>query len=350
MKSLMTGAAFAAFAACSMTAAGTSGAMAQDAAPTECAEMRPLNIGISVVPPNVVHTTPFVAKALGLFEKYCIDATMMSFEGGSSITAAAAVQQGIAVANVNDTMVANGMQAHQIWGFAPRLPQAYVVTEAIQTPADLAGMRLSAAGGGVGSFNWRMGRALLAEAGLTVDDANFISQGTAGRLPGLLSGQLDGVALHPEDQFLAARDAPTTHVLSVLAEFMPNYVFNTYGAADSMIENDRDLLVDAVTAMIEANRIIYQEPERVIPIMVEETDKEEAAVRHAWEILTTNCVWGVNQGFDPARTDWTMQNSIDIGDVAEADRLSFEELVDTSIADEAVEQAGGRVEINGCSL
>ena len=46
--------------------------------------MRPLKIGVSVVPPNVVHTTPYVAKDLGLFEKHCIDAEIIAFEGGAS--------------------------------------------------------------------------------------------------------------------------------------------------------------------------------------------------------------------------------------------------------------------------
>ena len=53
----------------------------------------------------------------------------------------------------------------------------------IKTPADLKGKRLSAAGG-IGGFNWLVGREVLRLAGLTPDDAQFISQGTAGRLPG----------------------------------------------------------------------------------------------------------------------------------------------------------------------
>ena len=73
----------------------------------------------------------------------------------------------------------------------------------IKTAADLKGKRLSATGGGVGGFNWRMGREVLKSAKLDVGDAQFIPSPTAGRLPGLIAGQIDGVALHPEDVFLA---------------------------------------------------------------------------------------------------------------------------------------------------
>src|SRR5207245_5169791 len=90
-------------------------------------------------------------------------------------------------------------------GLRPRMPQAYMVSPDVKTAKDLKGKRLSATGGGVGGFNWRMGREVLKSAGLTVDDAQFIASATAGRLPGLVAGQIDAVALHPEDVYLAKK-------------------------------------------------------------------------------------------------------------------------------------------------
>ena len=48
-----------------------------------CPTMRKINIGVSVAPPNVVHTSPYVAKELGFFAKRCIDANIIQFEGGA---------------------------------------------------------------------------------------------------------------------------------------------------------------------------------------------------------------------------------------------------------------------------
>jgi ABC-type nitrate/sulfonate/bicarbonate transport system substrate-binding protein len=56
----------------------------------DCPTMRKINIGVSVAPPNVVHTSPYVAKALGYFAKHCIDANIIQFEGGQSQTSAVA--------------------------------------------------------------------------------------------------------------------------------------------------------------------------------------------------------------------------------------------------------------------
>src|SRR5215472_1989102 len=66
-----------------------------------CATMRKINIGVAVAPPNVVHTSPYVAKALGFFAKRCIDANIIQFEGGASSTAAAAAAQGSAIISVS---------------------------------------------------------------------------------------------------------------------------------------------------------------------------------------------------------------------------------------------------------
>src|SRR5258708_3754040 len=213
-----------------LIAAGTLFYVAQAAAQSDCkGPPRKINVGVSVSPPNVVHTTPYIAKELGIFAKHCIDANIIQFDGGEAPAATAAVSQGTAISNVNDVAIGRGMKAKQFWGLAPRPPQVYAVGENIKTAADLKGKRLSAAGGGVGSFNWRMGREVLRSAGLDVADAQFISQGTAGRLPGLVAGQLDAVALHPEDMFLAMKHKPATHTLASIPDLLPPSTFNAYG-------------------------------------------------------------------------------------------------------------------------
>src|SRR6516162_10221749 len=289
---------------------------AATAADTACnGPLRKINVGVSVSPPNVVHTTVYVAKELGLFAKHCIDANVIQFDGGSSPAASVALSQGNTFATVNDFQIGRGMKVKQVWGMAPKAPQAYVVSEAIKTFADLKGKRLSAAGGGVGSFNWRIGREALSKAGLAVDDAQFISQGTAGRLAGLVAGQIDGVALHPEDAFLAMKQKPGLKILSQVADLMPLYNFNSYGVATDLIAKERAVAVAFVAAMVEANRTIYRDKDKVIPIMVAATQKPREAVEYAWDALTKACIWSVNEGFEPERTQWTIDHDAAVGDI-----------------------------------
>jgi NitT/TauT family transport system substrate-binding protein len=323
-------------------------AMAQSA--PNCPSMRKINVGVSVAPPNVVHTSPYVAKALGFFAKRCIDANIIQFEGGQSQTANVAAAQGTAIVSVSDVAIGRGMKVQQIWGLAPRMPQAYMVAENVKTAADLKGKRLSATGGGVGGFNWRMGREVLKSANLTVDDAQFIPSPTAGRLPGLIAGQIDAVALHPEDVFLAKKQKPSLNLLVQLVDLMPDYVFNAYGASVDWIARDRALLRDTVAAMIEANRAMFRDRDKVLPIIMEATQKPKDAVDYAMDVLTKNCVWSVNTGFDPKRTQWSIDNSVSNGDIDAAKKPGVDQVANIKLADEAVEAAGGRVTIGNCTL
>ena len=292
---------------------------------------------------------PHVAKALGYFEKRCIDANIVQFEGGQSQTSAVAAAQGSAIVSVSDVSIGRGLKVQQIWALAPRMPQAYMVPGEIKSAADLKGKRLSATGGGVGGFNWRMGREVLKSAKLDVGDAQFIPSPTAGRLPGLIAGQIDGVALHPEDVFLAQQQKSTLHPLVQLVELMPLYMFNAYGASTDWIAKDRALLRDTVAAMIEANRTIYRDKDKVVPIMIEATQKPKAAVEFAWESNTKNCVWSVNTGFTEKRTQWSIDNSVENGDIEAAKKPTVEQVANTKLAEEAMELAGGRVTIGNCT-
>ena len=342
IRTMLTGTA-----AAVVIAAGIGTATAQ--APS-CPTMRKINVGVAVSPPNVVHTAPYVAKALGFFAKRCIDANVIQFEGGQSQTANVAVAQGTAIISVSDVAVGRGVKVQQIWGLAPRMPHAYMVAEGIKSAKDLKGKRLSATGCGVGGFNWRMGREVLRSAGLDVGDAQFIPSPTAGRLPGLLTGQIDAVALHPEDVYLAQQKKPGLQPLVYLADVLPGYMFNAYGASLDWIARDRPLLRDTGAAMIEANRAMYKEKDKVIPIIMEATRKPKDAVEYSWTTLTKNCIWSVNTGFDPKRTQWTIDNSVANGDIEEAKKPTVERVANIALAEEAVELAGGRVTIGSCTI
>jgi hypothetical protein len=134
----------------------------------------------------------------------------------------------------------------------------------------------------------------------------------------------------------------------MLSDLLPNYAFNHYGASEAMIAKDRDLIRDTLAAMIEANRAIYRDKDKVLPIIVEATQKPKDAVEYAIEVLTKNCILSVNEGFVRARTEWTHQNNINTGDLEPEKKLTFEQIADLKLASDAVEKAGGRQTIGNC--
>jgi len=87
--------------------------------------------------------------------------------------------------------------------------------------------------------------------------------------------------------------------------------------------------------MIEANRTIYRDKDKVVPIMVEATQKPKAAVEFAWESNTKNCVWSVNTGFTDKRTQWSIDNSVENGDIEAGKKPTVEQVANNQLAEEA---------------
>ena len=126
-------------------------------------------------------------------------------------------------------------------------------------------------------------------------------------------------------------------------------MFNAYGASLDWIARDRALLRDTAAAMIEANRAAYGDKAKVIPIIQKATDKPQEAVEYAIDVLTKNCVWSVNGGLDPKRTQWSIDNSAENGDIEKDKKPSVEQVANLGLAKEAVEAAGGPVTIGNCT-
>jgi hypothetical protein len=60
-------------------------------------------------------------------------------------------------------------------------------------------------------------------------------------------------------------------------------------------------------------------------------------------------VWSINTGFDPKRTQWTIDNSVANGDIEAGKKPSVEQVANVSLAQEAVDAAGGPVKIGNCT-
>jgi NitT/TauT family transport system substrate-binding protein len=138
-------------------------------------------------------------------------------------------------------------------------------------------------------------------------------------------------------------------VLIEISELVPDFVYNMYGVNTDWRARDRALLRDTIAAMIEANRAIYREKDKVIPIMVQASEKPKDAVEYAWEMNTKNCIWGINEGYDEKRTQWTIDNNVEVGDIDKDHKPTPAQVFNLAFAKEAVEAAGGRMTIGKCT-
>ena len=189
-----------------------------------------------------------------------------------------------------------------------------------------------------------MGREVLKSAKLDVGDAQFIPSPTAGRLPGLIAGQIDGVALHPEDVFLAQQQKSTLHPLVQLVELMPLYMFNAYGASTEWIAKDR------AAAARHRRRHDRGQPHD-LPRQGQGRADHGGGDREAkgrgrvrLESNTKTACGRSTPGFD-RKHEWSIDNSVENGDIEAGKKPSVEQVANTKLAEEAMELAGGRVTI-----
>src|SRR5262249_55485580 len=152
----------------------------------------------------------------------------------------------------------------------------------------------------------------------------------------------------PEDVHLARKQKPALNVLVELADLMRHYMFNAYGASLDWIARDRALLRDTAAAMIAANRMMFRDKSTVVPITAHATEKPREPAEDAIDAITRTRVGSMNTAFDRARTQWSIDNSAENGDIDKDHKPTVEQAANIALAEEAVAAAGGPVTIGNC--
>jgi hypothetical protein len=93
---------------------------------------------------------------------------------------------------------------------------------------------------------------------------------------------------------------------------------------------------------------MYNDKAKVVPTIEKATGKPKEAVEYAIDVLTKNCVWSINGGLNLKRTQWSIDNSAENGDIDKDKKPSPEQVANFALAKEAVEAAGGPVTIGNC--
>jgi len=323
-------------------ASGAPAAAPTTAAAPTAVRMRSLVLGVPVTPPNMVHITPYVANEQGFFREVGLEIDFKNFEGGVQ-----ALRGGIAggldvVGTSADPIIAAvsaGGPIKVIGTYAPKLSVVMVAQEEIHGPADLRGRKLGIQE--VGGFNEVMSRAVLAQVGMGPNDVQYVTVTTAGRVPGLVSKQIDASILHIDQYYRAMSTNPNFTVVTKMWEVLPKWWYSGYVATDQQIRQDRQRLVDFETAIVKAGRFMYENRERTIEIGVQHTNQPRDVVERAYDDLATGGIWAVNDGVPRDMVEYTLDRQVELGIIQPNQKPTYDKMVDRSIPDEAVQRNGG---------
>jgi ABC-type nitrate/sulfonate/bicarbonate transport system substrate-binding protein len=313
-------------------------------ASVEAQTKRKVVFGVPVTPPNVVHIPPYVAKEMGYFNDLNIEVELVTFEGGTQ-TVRGSVAGGLDITGTSaDPAIiaaARGAGTKVVGTYSHKLSQSMLVQGDIKSCKDLKDKKIGIQE--VGAFSEVMSRAVLASCGLTPKDVQYVPVSTKGRVPGLLSGQIDSAVLHVDQALVAKKKKAELNILVNLWETLPKWLYAAYIAPEKEISSNRQLYVDIMSALIKANRFMYNNKAKTVEIVIKYTQQDAEVVAQTYDLLAGAGAWPVNDGLPRDMVEWTIGKQVELGTIKAEEKPSYEKLIDVSIIQAALTKAGGRL-------
>lgn len=306
------------------------------------APAKKLTLAMAVTPPNLVHIPPYLAKDLGYFKEEGIEVEIVSFEGGvGSLRTLVAGSVDLALTSGDPPIAARaqGAPIRMILSTSPRLEAVMTVQGSIKEIKDLKGKKI-----GIqepGGFADIFSRRLVGRAGIKPEEVQFISTSTAGRVPALVTGQVDTGVMHVEQAIRAIKRNPNLRNLVNFWELFPDAFYNVIVAQEKTIKEKRELVEAFVRAVVKANRYIYRNKKGTLDAAVEFTGYTLEELEPAYDQLVKGRVWSVNDGLPAKMVQFNIDNLVRIGRIPAEKKPTYEQVVDLGPAT-AVLKALGR--------
>lgn len=307
-------------------------------------KLQVVGIAMPTTPPNLVHIPVWIAQETGIFAKYGLEAKIFTFEGGPAALRALLGGRGevhVAAPAIPPFVaaVAGGAELKAIGTYAMKHPVAMVVQSGIQRCADLRGKKLGTVGG-VGAYAEVMTKGILQSCGLTPRDVTYVNIATGARVPALVSAQIDGIVMHVDQVFEAIKAKPSLQILAQLSDVLPNGWYAAYVTTGDIMRSEPKLLQAFMSALVEANRYIYQNQERTIDIGVKYTKFDRAIVAKTYDVLAGLGAWPVNEGITKDLVESGLETEVNLGTFPAAQKPTFDRITQVAFVRAALTKLG----------
>lgn len=305
------------------------------------APRKKLTLAMPVTPPNLVHVPPYLAKDLGYFKEEGLDVDIVSFEGGvGSLRVLLAGQVDVANTSGDPPIIARakGASLRLIYASAPRLEAVLTVQGDIKDIKDLKGRKI-----GIqepNGFADIFSRRALLKAGLKPTDAQFISTSTAGRVPALITGQVDTGVMHVEQANRAIKRKPSLHNVLNFWEAFPDALYQVFVASEDKLRKDPEALTGFIKAVMKATRFMYRNKDKALDAAAEITGYGREELEPAMDQLFKGRVWSVNDGLPQRMVEFNIANQVRIGNIPADKKPTYDQVVDLGPATAALKALG----------
>lgn len=223
----------------------------------------------------------WVAKDLGLFDKFGLDVDLVMITGGSRSVAAllgGSTQIGTGSATAPLVAAARGSDIVVIAASYNKFPYAIVAKPEIQTPKDLTGKRI-----GILNFGGSNDLALqlaIKEWGLKRQEVDIIIGGDAPtRLAALTTGRIDATVLSPPHLTKAVKAG--YRVLADMGEMRANFSQSTAYVRKNYLAQNRETVKKFLKAYAEAVRILRNDRENSLKVLAKRLRLDDREILEA---------------------------------------------------------------------
>jgi ABC-type nitrate/sulfonate/bicarbonate transport system substrate-binding protein len=220
-----------------------------------------------------------------------------------------------------------------------------VVTEDVQSCEDLEGKVLGV--DEVGGFAEVLTRAVYSSCGLTQDDVQYQSfPGAEGQA--MAQGQAASGILHIDEAENIMRQFPEAglHVLADLWETVPLWHYAAYASPQEILDTKRDSIVAFTAGNICSTRYMQDTANKddVVAFAADLTEVPEDIVATTYDTFVEDEIWPDDHGLPEDMIEFTGQQQVELGNIAEGDLPAYEDVVDLTI----YEDATALVDEQGC--
>lgn len=291
--------------------------------------LTPLKVCYSSI--SAPQIAPIYAQEKGLFAKHGLDVTLVYVEGGTEAVTTL-ISGEMDICQVGGTSVANAVVAGEelmlIAGLFNRYAYALMVTPDIESAEDLRGKALAVSS--FGSSSDSALRTLLTTLGLDADkDVTILAIGNqSSRLAAMQSGAIAGTLISvPESS--KAREAGYRELANMLQSDIP-YPHNAIAARQSFLDEDREVAIRYLQAIIEAIALMKADREEAIAVLATflqvDPQADRSSLEEAYDLFIRDglaqipypTVAGVQVQLDgmvaenPSAADFTADDMIDM--------------------------------------
>lgn len=303
--------------------------------------LQPVTIQLALIPPKMIFMGFYVAQAEGFYTKNGLNVTLQAQPTGDQAIRGLAAGVGVFAAGGGDAVAAAdaaGLHLRVIWAYGTN-DLSIIASAKVPDIAALAGKTIGVTDKSGPSYT--MAVLALQSVGLSPNAAHYvILAGRPALVGALASGRIDAAVFHVDDGLTVVRKTPGAHLLAQMVKVVPDWFYGPLAVEQGYALAHPQVVRDLLTALIEAQRWMYANPQATITLAEKYTQESPATVRAAYQIMSADHNWVTGSGLSATDVNFTLNAFKRFGVIPTSSSLNYSNFTDPQFVQQVLAKLG----------